>query len=104
MLASTIQFTNTPPNPRPETGATGPIQRSAVWPPGLNPEPKQATPGLTAGGCPFRTQQCARPPGTSPDEAVYDVSTHELRHHAFGGVTALAPTDPTTGPGRRDAP
>ena len=26
--------------------------------------------------------------------AVYDVSTHELRHHAFGGVAALARLGP----------
>ena len=67
-----------------------------MWPPGLNPEPKQATPDLTVGGCPFRTQQCARPPG-EPDGAVYDVSTHELRHHAFGGVAALARPAPLQG-------
>ncbi len=27
-------------------------------------------------------------------QAVYDVSTHELRHHAFGGATALARLGP----------
>ena len=89
MLASTIQFTNTPPNPEP-TQEPPARPTPAMWPPGPNPEPKKH-PSMR--GCPFRTQQCARPT-PSEGRAVYDVSTHELRHHAFGGVTALARPGP----------
>ena len=89
MLASTIQFTNTPPNPRPLQRPTGPDHVGGMR---LGPEP--GTEENQPRGCPFRTQQCARPPEPGPGEAVYDVSTHELRHHAFGGVAALARSSP----------
>ena len=37
------------------------------------------------------------PPTRRTGRAVYDVSTHELRHHAFGGVAALARPAPLQG-------
>jgi hypothetical protein len=57
-----------------------------MWPPGLNPEPKETN----------RTRLPLQDPTVCPHtprkegRAVYDVSTHELRHHTNGGATGLA--------------
>jgi hypothetical protein len=96
MLASTIQFTNTPPNPRHQRR---PPAQPSGWRCGLQAwtRNRRAPPAPHgADGCPLRTQQCARGP-RDRDPAVYDVSTHELRHRAFAGETALAPAAPLQG-------
>ena len=66
-----------------------------VWSPGPNPEPKSSNPWPYGRRLSLQ-DPTVRPP--HPDQtglgAVYDVSTHELRHRTFAGETALARSDP----------
>jgi hypothetical protein len=65
------------------------------------PKPGSEDPGFTVA---VPSGPNSVPADSARKPAVYDVSTHELRHHAFGGATALARSAHYRQTFRRDAP